>query len=207
MDLRKYYQFYLLLTLSLIIYSNVFSQVPLNDSTKNKVGFSIGYGDQQIDLMGVDLKVDYTYEIFFSQFNYIYSFFINKLWDISFNFQTEYGITYYKPNKNFMANTRSHEFGISSGIIMAYKLMREILSIYLLFSLGPHYSKKSPERQISGFMFNTNYNVGINLWMNDNILFDIKTGLRHLSNASLKNPNGGINNWIISFGLIYQLEK
>lgn len=194
----------------LIIFSNqIFSQTQTQDYPKNKIGFAFGYGDQQIKIigLGVDLNVDYSYEIFFAQFNYNYSFFNNDWWDIGYNLQTEYGITYYQLNKKFQAKSRSQEFGISGGILLASKVIPDILNLYLLFSLGPHYSQRSPERQVSGFMFNSNCDIGVNIFMKDNLLFDFRTGFRHLSNANLKNPNGGINNWIISFGFIYQLEK
>lgn len=198
-----------LLFLLIIFSKQIYSQAPEPDYPKHKIGFAIGYGDQQIKIigLGVDLNVDYSYEIFFAQFNYIYSFFNNEWWDIGFNLQSEYGITYYQLNKKFLAELRSQEVGISGGIMISSKVMTDILNLYLLFSLGPHYSQRSPERQVSGFMFNSNYDIGVNIFMRDNLLFDFRTGFRHLSNANLRNPNGGINNWIISFGLIYQLEK
>ncbi|NMB82841.1 MAG: acyloxyacyl hydrolase [Ignavibacteria bacterium] len=206
----KIFFYILTLLFLLIIFSNqIFSQVPEPDYPKHKIGFSFGYGDQQIKIigLGVDLKVDYSYEILFAQFSYIYSLFNNDWWHIGFNLQTEYGITYYKLNKKFLAESRSHELGISGGIIFSSKVITDVLNLYLLFSVGPHYTQKSPERQVSGFMFNNNYDIGINIFMRDNLLFDLRTGFRHLSNANLKNPNGGINNWIISLGLIYQIEN
>lgn len=209
MVVKKNYHKLAFLFLFIIFSSHIHSQDSFPDYSKDKIGFSIGYGDQEIKILGfgVDLNVDYSYEIFFTHFNYIYSFFSNSWWDIGYNFQAEYGITYYKQTKKVIANSRSYEIGISGGVMAAYKLFNEILHIYLLFSLGPHYSKKSPERQVSGFMFNSNYDIGVNIYMRDNLLFDFRTGFRHLSNANLKNPNGGINNWIISLGLLYQLEK
>lgn len=190
-----------------IYHSRIYSQTP--EYSKHKIGFSIGYGDQEIKILGfgVDLNVDYSYEIFFVQFNYTYSLLNNNSWEIGSALQTEYGITYYSRSKSALVNSRSQELGISGGIILAYKVLNDILNVYMLLSLGPHYSHKSPERQVSGFMFNSNYNIGINIFMKNNLLFDFRTGFRHLSNANLKNPNGGINNLLISFGLIYQLGK
>lgn len=181
----------------------------ISEFSNHKMGFSIGYGDQEVNLigLGVDLQVDYSYKIFFTQINYIYSFFNNNLWDVGINLQSEYGITSYKYNNSNLTNSKSYELGISGGLILTYKILKENLNLYMLIALGPHYSEKSPERQVSGFMFNSNYDVGIYFLLKRNIYLDFRTGFRHLSNASLKSPNGGINNWIVTFGLLYQLEN
>jgi hypothetical protein len=200
---------YILIALSLnfISLNNYFAQTNLQGPSKNKIGFSIGYGDQEIKMLGfgVDLKVDYSYEIFFVQFHYVHSILNNYPWGIGLILQTEYGITYYKPNKNFQANMRSQEIGMGAGVVFYFTIIDDLLNTYFLASTGPHYSQKSPDRQISGFMFNSNLDIGVNIGMQNNLSLDIRTGFRHLSNANLKIPNGGINNWIISFGMFYNL--
>lgn len=200
---------YILISLALnsIFLNNYYTQTDLQETSKNKIGFSIGYGDQVVKILGlgVDLKVDYSYEIFFAQFHYLHSILNNYPWEIALILQTEYGITYYKPNKNFQVNLRSQEIGMGAGVIFSYNLVDDLLNTYFLVSTGPHYSQKSPDRQISGFMFNSNLDIGVIIYMQNNLSFDIRTGFRHLSNANLKIPNGGINNWIISFGILYNL--
>lgn len=200
---------YILISLALnsIFVNNNYAQTDLQETSKNKIGVSIGYGDQEVKILGlgVDLKVDYSYEIFFVQFHYVHSILNNYPWEIALILQTEYGITYYKPNKNFQVNLRSQEIGMGAGVIFSYNLINDLLNTYFLVSTGPHYSHKSPERQVSGFMFNSNMDIGVNIYMQNNLSFDIRTGFRHLSNANLKIPNGGINNWIISFGILYNL--
>lgn len=200
---------YILISLALnfISLNNYYAQEDLHEKSKKKIGFSIGYGDQEIKILGfgVDLKVDYSYEIFFAQFHYVHTIHNNNLLEIGLLLQTEYGITYYKPNKNFQVNMRSQEIGMGAGLVFTLKLIDDLLSTYFLASTGPHYSQKSPERQISGFMFNSNLDIGLIINMQNNLSFDLRTGFRHLSNANLKIPNGGINNWIISFGMFYDL--
>ena len=200
---------YILISLALnsIFLNNYYAQTDLQETSKNKIGFSIGYGDQEIKILGlgVDLKVDYSYEIFFAQFHYVHSILNNYPWEIALVLQTEYGITYYKPNKNFQVNLRSQEIGMGAGVIFSYNLVDDLLNTYFLVSTGPHYSQKSPDRQVSGFMFNSNLDIGVIIYMQNNLSFDLRTGFRHLSNANLKIPNGGINNWIISFGILYNL--
>ncbi|MBS3946331.1 MAG: acyloxyacyl hydrolase [Melioribacter sp.] len=200
---------YILISLALnfIFLNNNYTQTDLQETSKNKIGFSFSYGDQEIKILGfgIDFKVDYSYEIFFAQFHYMYSILYKNPWEVSLILQTEYGITYYKPNKKFQANMRSHEIGMGAGFIFSFNLINDFISTYFLVSTGPHYSQKSPDRQVSGFMFNSNLDIGVIIYMQNNLSFDIRTGFRHLSNANLKIPNGGINNWIISFGILYNL--
>ncbi|MCS7052401.1 MAG: acyloxyacyl hydrolase [Ignavibacterium sp.] len=174
---------------------------------EHKLGFSIGYGDQKVNLvgLGIDLQVDYTYKIIFTQINYIYSFLNNNQWDLGISLQSEYGITTFKSNQNDLKNSKSYEFGISAGLILSYKVIREKLKLYSLIATGPHYSEESPQRQISGFMFNSNFDLGIIVLIKNNLNLDFRTGFRHLSNANLRSPNFGINNLIFTIGLLYQI--
>jgi len=198
----------LLIAKFILLAPHCFSQRVSSNSEKHKIGFSIGYGDQEMNLiaLGVDLQVDYSYKVLFAQVNYIYSFFNDDIWDIGFNLQSEYGITSYKSNSRILTDSRSFEFGVSGGVIFSYKLSKEKLNLYLLLSAGPHYSEKSPERQFPGFMFNNNFDIGINYLIKDNLHFDMRTGFRHLSNAALKYPNGGLNNWVLILGLLYEFD-
>ncbi len=203
--------FKLTLRLSLLIFLlffnlEMFAQNLISESSNDKIGLSIGFGDQKVNLIGVDLKVDYSYEIIFAQFNYVHPLLEKNLWNLGFIFQSEYGITLYKLNSNFLTNSKSFEFGISGGMILSYKIFNENLHLYLLVAAGPHYSERSPERQVPGFMFFSNYDMGFNFLINKNLHLDFRTGFRHLSNASLQNPNGGINNWIVTLGFLYQLD-
>jgi hypothetical protein len=118
-----------------------------------------------------------------------------------------YGITSYKYNNFNLTDSKSYEFGISGGFILTYKILKENLNLYMLIASGPHYSDRSPERQVSGFMFNNNFDIGMYLLIKKNLNLDFRTGFRHLSNANLQTPNAGINNWIVTIELLYQLEN
>jgi hypothetical protein len=204
-------RFCCIITLSLIFspLSKICAQTTLTENSKHKIEFSIGYGDQQFYFLGsgVKLNADYSYEILFAQFQYMYSLLNKNSLELCLLLQSEFGITYYKPSKSIQVELRSHEIGFSAGTILSFSVINDFFNAYLLFSAGPHYSQKTPDRQISGFMFNSNANVGINIYMQSNLLFDLRTGFRHLSNANLKFPNRGINNLIISIGLIYNLGR
>lgn len=73
---------------------------------KHKLGFSIGYGDQKLNLVGIDLQVDYSYKIIFTQINYIYSFLYNNQWDLGISLQSEFGTIAFKSNQNDLMNSK-----------------------------------------------------------------------------------------------------
>lgn len=75
--------------------------------------------------------------------------------------------------------------------------------ISLLAGAGPHYISVETERQAKGFIFSDNFLLAYRrklLLSREPYELSFYGGFRHISNASLKQPNGGIDNIMIGLG-------
>jgi hypothetical protein len=75
--------------------------------------------------------------------------------------------------------------------------------ISLIAGVGPHYISVETERQAKGFIFSDNFLLAYRrkfLLSREPYELSVYSGLRHISNASIKQPNGGIDNIIIGLG-------
>ncbi len=75
---------------------------------------------------------------------------------------------------------------------------------YAQISSGPHYISMHTERQAGGFIFSDNFAAGLSLKFIGQLRTEIQYRFRHLSNASIKRPNAGLNNHFLMFGLVYE---
>ena len=93
------------------------------------------------------------------------------------------------------------ESGINIGL--KYSLpINPILSISFAGGVGPHFITAETERQAAGFIFSDNIEAGIYIKPPDHDWkFHFTGRFRHISNAGLKRPNGGINNGFILIGV------
>ena len=84
-------------------------------------------------------------------------------------------------------------------------LLGEVLYLYGLISSGPHYVSGTPERQADGFIFSDNLLLGLNVKLFEKIYLDLRSGFRHISNAGLNHPNGGVNDLVLNGGVFINL--
>jgi hypothetical protein len=76
------------------------------------------------------------------------------------------------------------------------------LSLYAAIGSGPHYITVETDRQARGFIFSDNFELGSAYnFERINTAFLLKFRFRHISNAGLKEPNGGIDNFFVIAGL------
>ncbi len=76
---------------------------------------------------------------------------------------------------------------------------------YAQLSSGPHYISLNSDRQAGGFIFSDNFAAGLSFKFINQLRTEIQYRFRHLSNASIKRPNAGINNHFLMFGLVIEL--
>jgi hypothetical protein len=128
-------------------------------------------------------------------------------WQLDYLIQPQFNRVSFSENG---VNTRSgviktFEIGVNAGLIVLKSLVKideyRNVKIYALGSLGPHYIGASPSRQAKGFLFSDNLRVGLRIPVSSSIIFDLRTGIRHLSNASLKRPNGGLDDILFGAGI------
>ena len=169
------------------------------DNSRHKIGFVSGYGNQSM------LNVLYDYRVCFFQFQYYYSLLGKQTWDLEILAQPQYNITKYKYKDYFTDDLDGYEVGLNIGILIRGNLVKKYLSFYGLLSSGPHYVSGVPRRQANGFIFSDNISIGMNVRLIKSLYLDVRSGIRHISNAKLKSPNGGVNNFIINIGVFTTL--
>ena len=94
-----------------------------------------------------------------------------------------------------------YEYGLNLGI-RNYIKINEGFYLYQMLGSGPHYISAEVVRQANGFIFSDNLAVGTFLRLNrKNLFLNFQYVQRHISNANLKAPNGGINFYNFVIGL------
>lgn len=103
-----------------------------------------------------------------------------------------------------LRSDRAVEFGANAGVRYRLPLGRA-LRLHAQISAGPHYiSRDYPGLQAGGFLFSDNFAVGLDVpFGRSGKSLLVQTRFRHLSNAGLMEPNKGIDNWFVVFGLLF----
>jgi hypothetical protein len=91
------------------------------------------------------------------------------------------------------------EFGVGIGLQYRHYLT-ERLSAYIMASVGPHWITLRTADQENGFIFADTAGVGVSLLVTEKSSFDLGVRIRHLSNAGIAEPNGGIDTWLGTVG-------
>jgi len=101
---------------------------------------------------------------------------------------------------------KTDQFNFEVGMFVSFNLGYALTDwdmISLMAGAGPHYISVVTEKQASGFIFSDNFLLAYRRkMMIDSSPFEVSLygGFRHLSNASLKQPNGGIDNIMTGVG-------
>ncbi len=160
----------------------------------HKIGFNYGYASQ------FGFKVNYDYKVHLFQLQYYYPLYIHRDLAIEIVTQPQYNLTLFKQTPNSILYNKGHEIGLNVGVLTRKYISKDSFSLYFLLSSGPHYVSGDLARQADGFMFSNNFLGGLSIKFRNNIYLDLRTGIRHMSNASLKQPNKGINNSVTDIG-------
>jgi hypothetical protein len=97
----------------------------------------------------------------------------------------------------------NREFGINVQFNTVVELSEKSL-LACIVGAGPHFVDVVTERQAAGFLFSDNFLLAFRrkfTGSNHDFELSFTAGFRHLSNASLQQPNGGIDNIIFGVGL------
>ena len=101
----------------------------------------------------------------------------------SFNFNTEY------------------EFGANLGVMFQQPINPNI-NLTAAIGSGPHYVTIDTRRQADGFIFSDNFELGFSFFLPSiQTTLNLKSRFRHISNAGLQEPNGGIDNLFVILGI------
>ncbi|MBT8235185.1 MAG: acyloxyacyl hydrolase [Bacteroidia bacterium] len=171
---------------------------------RNKIGLFYGFGGQSLEFVKLDLN--YQYDIRQIEIQYSYKLFPGRILDFDVLVSPQINLSRYRNEVYDGIEIQGAEWGFAAGIAPSLHSEDQGIAIYLLLSTGPMYITGSPERQSRGINFSSNFMTGINVHVLKNMDLDFRTGFRHLSNANIRYPNGGLNNLIWSVGLNYALR-
>lgn len=116
----------------------------------------------------------------------------------SFNLYTESQIARAKQSDQI---SHDYEFGFNLGIEF-YQRLAPNLAFAASVGSGPYYITVKTKRQAPGFIFSDNFELGLYYYLSaTSASIDVKVRFRHISNAGLKSPNGGIDNLFLAVGV------
>ena len=84
------------------------------------------------------------------------------------------------------------EFGVGVGLKYMHPLT-DTVGTYLFGSVGPHYISVNTSDQADGFTFSDTVGAGLSFFLTEKSAINVEYRLRHMSNASIVEPNGGID--------------
>jgi len=96
-----------------------------------------------------------------------------------------------------------HEYVLNFGFLVR-KPIGKTFSIYVLGSVGPMITDTETERMSDGFAFADVVAFGVSAKVNQ-FRFDIRSSVRHVSNAGLNSENAGYNTKNVELGISYCL--
>jgi hypothetical protein len=107
-------------------------------------------------------------------------------------------------NLVFVNQKTYYEFGCNLNLEEVLQISNKSM-VGLFLGSGPHFISYESKRQAKGFIFSDNLCLTYHYMVSPKTEIGLSGGMRHVSNAGLKRPNGGINDWIggISMGRIF----
>ncbi|MGZ3580521.1 MAG: acyloxyacyl hydrolase [Syntrophales bacterium] len=110
-----------------------------------------------------------------------------------------------EPQINPVVNPQTDiELGIGIGLQYMHPIIGN-LSAYILGSIGPHYISVVTTKQANGFIFADTIGAGFYYYLTRDSAINVGYRLRHMSNANLAEPNGGIdtNSGVIGYSVFF----
>jgi hypothetical protein len=170
---------------------------------KDRGGFMIGLTTQNFGPLTVNEQKQYKAFLMKGQYFWVLTKW--KTGGVELLFQPQFNLSRLQTSNQSSNLENGLEFGVNVGLLARKNLFKNRSAIYGLISAGPHFITKTTERQASGFIFSDNFAMGFLQNISKKIYLDVRLGYRHLSNAGLQNPNSGIDNWVASFGVYFDL--
>lgn len=163
----------------------------------HRAGFLVSLGGQSL------LDVRYRYLTTALAGEYQYTLFTKGNWGVHGMVQPHIVFTRFNVNDGDPPDQRGFEFGANLGLIMERHITDTRGAFYAGVSSGPHFLQKETHRQTSGPIFSSALFIGYAHQITRHMVIDIRPGYRHISNAGIYIPNGGINNSTLTMGLSY----
>ncbi|MBC35976.1 MAG: hypothetical protein CL663_08060 [Bacteroidetes bacterium] len=95
----------------------------------------------------------------------------------------------------------AYETGFNLGFTYNMQFTKRSI-FYFGLGAGPHYISEGNIKLAQGFTFSDNFMSGVRTSFKEHkIELDIQLRFRHMSNAGLKDPTAGIDNWLLMIGI------
>lgn len=157
-----------------------------------ELGAIIGYGN------GTITEGDYTTLLIIAHIGMDINRYIPALRDtrgtLSFFFEPQFNPV--------LTPSSQYEFGVGVGFQYSYPVT-EFISPYILAVTGPQYISVTSTHQANGLNFASAIGAGLYFSLTKNMSLNLGYRYRHVSNADLKQPNGGINSQMVIMGLSF----
>lgn len=183
-----------------LIFFLFFTQLTWGQQAKVKdwfLGGYWGYGSQFF------MTLPYNYSVFqiqtFAQKNIVQ----RPNWSMALRLGIEFGLSWQDVTPS--QKEKGIETGLHGGLFISRKIIKN-LSLMLGGSIGPHYVSMAPDRQIPGFIFSDNLHLGFSYQAAPNLGITLSSNFRHISNANLTTPNGGVNNLFFHVGIMQNMS-
>lgn len=187
----------MVLVISIVFCSKGMAQNGQNSTETSRhfktIGGLVGWGNS--------FSKNTYYQTYFFMVDYSRSFKVPK--------KKDFAAWYAEPQFNFVRDSytpeseinHDYEFGLNLGI-RNYVKINDGFYFYQMLGSGPHFISAKVKRQASGFIFSDNLAIGTLLRLTkQNLFLNIQYVQRHISNANLKAPNGGVNSYNFTIGL------
>lgn len=201
----------------LLAYASFYGQAQQKKSHKlYKVGITYAYAVQGGALLH---DKDYNYKANTVALQFFYPLKRGK-YNLDFLVEPTIGFAQHQLlNKYYVKNTEP-DFEVKRALYTQNMHLTELLLIgnlvisktlfkgedfYALFGFGPMTISKTTERLAKGYAFVSTLGIGLSTKINNKLYFNVTGKLRHLSNAELKQPNGGYNTASVGFGFNFKL--
>ena len=186
--------------LILLLPENLFGQPEERERFVQEIGVHFLSGNQQF------LNTTYQYKISSILIDIRKSLTGNESSQLLLSLCPQFGRSSFLFDSQSVETVSGTELGIGIYLVYNRKIANSDFSYYIRGGTGPHYLSEAPERQIPGFVFSNFVDIGITIKISDQFRLSANGGLRHMSNAKLRHPNGGLNNVIYGLGLNYILN-
>lgn len=205
---------YLLLVISILLISQLHAREEIRTL---RLGVAYGFGKQQLFPFN---SPDYSYNV--HGYRVLINYPLKQSRTINFELQLEPGVysarhqllneffvqpdqgaDYLNKREIFTKEKTITEYAFNVGILVRYKLKKR-MSFFILGSVGPMISDTETERLAKGLAFSDIIAFGV-AYKIGKIVFEVRPGLRHVSNADLQFPNCGHNSTNIDFGISVSL--
>lgn len=118
---------------------------------------------------------------------------------------TLYVIPQFNPVLSPSADKFLFETGVNLGVAYEFYIPNTAI-LFFGASIGPHYINVNTDLQANGFIFSDNVFAGVHQILSPSLMMTYQVKYRHISNAGLQSPNGGIDNFFAGVGISYFLR-